>query len=90
MNTVSLADVVSFTIISMLGCLFFGAISYTLVFRPELGQKVIKSGQVPWAPWTKNEGAGGILVMMVILLFVLFACSSCFMLFTWVQAIRSM
>ncbi len=78
-------ETIVFTLISCSGLFFFGFLSYALLFKPQLGQRIIKSSQVPGALWTKKEGADGIVILLILVMFVFFSCLSCLMLYGWIQ-----
>lgn len=76
----------SLTVVSGVCVIFFGTILALLFFKPKLGQRIIERSKVPWAYWTQSEGAGGVIILIIFLLFVVFSCALCCQLYGLFQA----
>ena len=75
----------SLVITLIVGTVFLGILSYAVIFRPDLRQRIIKFGQTPLAPWTKMEGAETILMLMIFLMLIAFSCTLCYVIYNLIQ-----
>ena len=79
---------ISFLIVAVVGFLFFGYLVIFISRKPQNSQKILVfMQQMPGAFWTKNVGAGGILLVMIFVLFLFFACMFCFALYGLLQGV---
>ena len=74
------------SILAIVGFLFFGYLSYLLIFEPKKGEKFLDSTKVPGAFWTNSEGAGGMMIIMIFIFFFFFSCLLCSIIFGFVQS----
>lgn len=71
----------SLLIVLLICVIIFGCLSFLIMVKPNFSQKLIKRIQVPWLFW--GEGTGGILILLVFVMFLFFACLFCFALYSW-------
>lgn len=76
------------TVLSIIGFVFFGTILLSLIFRPKSAERFLKIGKVPWSYWGEDSSASGLLLLLVPILFLFFACSLCFIVFGFFQSMQ--
>ena len=80
---------VSLTITSFILLLISGFVSYAILFKPELGDKLIRMGKSRLAPWTMKEGADVYIKVLTLAMTLVFLCMNCFILYGWVSRLSS-
>ncbi len=79
---------IGFLIVAIAGFLFFGYLVFFVTRKPQNSQKILDFiRQMPGAFWIKNAGAGGIMLVMIFVLFLFFACMLCLALYGLVQGV---
>jgi hypothetical protein len=80
---------VSLTITFIILLLISGFASYAILFKPELGDKLIRTGKSRLAPWTMKEGAEVYMKALILALTLMVLCINCFILYGWVISLSS-
>ncbi len=75
---------VSLTITAFIALLVSGFVSYAILFKPELGDRLIRMGKSRFAPWTMKEGADIYMKALTLAMTLVFLCMNCFILYGWV------
>lgn len=79
---------ISFLIVATVGFLFFGYLVFFVTRKPQNSQKLFDfMQQMPGAFWTRNAGAGGIMLVMIFVLFLFFACLLSFAMYGLFQGV---
>lgn len=66
---------ISFLIAAIVGFLFFGYLVFFITRKPQNSQKWLDYlQQIPGAFWTRHAGAGGLMLVMIFVLFLFFTC----------------
>ncbi len=73
----------SLTITAFILLLISGFVSYAILFKPELGDKLIRMGKSRLAPWTMKEGADVYMKALTFIITLVFLCMNCFILYGW-------
>jgi len=69
----------SLLIVLIICVIIFGLLSFSILFKPKFGQKLIEKAKVPWVFW--GEGSDGLLSLLVFVMFLFFSCLLCFVFF---------
>lgn len=77
------AETRSLVIVSFLGLLLTGFATYAILFKPALGDRLMKMGKSRLAPWTMQEGADVYMKALTIITFLAFLAINCFLLCKW-------
>jgi len=72
-----------------MGLLISGFVSYAILFKPELGDRLIRMGKSRLAPWTMKEGAEVYMKALTLAITLVFLCMNCFILYGWVVTLSS-
>lgn len=73
---------ISFLIVATVGFLFFGYLVFFITRKPQNSQKLLDfMQQMPGTLWTRDARAGGIMLVMIFVLFLFFACLLSFTLY---------
>ncbi len=76
-------DLVTFTVVALISLLVSGFISYAVLFKPQLGNKLIQMGKTRLSPWTLGENGDVYLKALVLLIFVVFLSINCLVFYGW-------
>lgn len=77
------------TIIALIGFIFYGALLYGLITKRGFSKRFGDTSKIPWSYWGgKDSGAQGLLLLAVPIMFLIFSCFLCFILFSFVQSLR--
>lgn len=69
---------------SLFGLLFFGVLIYLLIYKPEKGEKILDLlTHIPMS----TDSIRGIWVLMIPVLFLVFLCTSCLMIYAFLQSL---
>lgn len=73
----------SLVIVLTVSVLVLGSLLWILMFRPELGRKIIEESQSPFVAWP--AGSRSLLIVMIIFSFICLLCTLCFQLYSLIQ-----
>jgi hypothetical protein len=76
-------DLVTFTVLALIGLLVSGFISYAVLFKPELGDKLISLGKTRLSPWTLGENGDLYLKALVLVVFLVSLGINCLVFYGW-------
>ena len=63
-------NLVTFTVVALISLLVSGFISYAILFKAELGNKLLQLGKTRLSPWTLGENGDVYLKALVLLIFL--------------------
>jgi len=63
----------------------FGSLSVLIVVKPGFIEKLLKVIEVPWVFW--GEGSGGIMILLVFVMFLFSACILCYVLYSLLMSV---
>ena len=73
----------TFTIVVIVGFLFFTTLLYLIVYKPKYIDRILDAADTPTNYF--GEGGGGILLLMVPILFIFFCCLLLVVVYGWIQ-----
>ena len=76
-------NLVTFTVVALISLLVSGFISYAILFKAELGNKLLQLGKTRLSPWTLGENGDVYLKALVLLIFLISLGINCLVSYGW-------
>lgn len=73
------------TILLCISLVYFSFATWTLLFKPEWGKRIIRFSKAPWVPWTMKPEADPILRLSIFVGFFLNSALVCFLAYRWLR-----